>query len=251
MAITPLPTAPVRSDPVNFTARADAFLTALPTFVTEANALQDDVNAKQSTATTQATNAAASANAAAASSTASIWISGTTYAIGNVRFSPLNFQNYRRKTAGAGTTDPSTDSVNWVLLAAIPTVVGDAGKVLFSDGTSLSWESLDKQWKQITATTTFTAPKAGVYRFYAFGKGGSANAVTATSASSGGGGGCAYGDIELIKGQVATIDITLGIVTVALSGAYSRKRRRCYGWRSGYRWNSIKKCDYISNRRRI
>lgn len=59
MAITALPTPPSRSDPVNFATRGDALLTALPTFVTEANALQTDVNAKQ-------TAAAASANAAQA-----------------------------------------------------------------------------------------------------------------------------------------------------------------------------------------
>jgi hypothetical protein len=38
MSITPLPTPPSTSDPANFDARADAFLAALPTFVTEANA---------------------------------------------------------------------------------------------------------------------------------------------------------------------------------------------------------------------
>lgn len=227
MAITALPTAPTRADPTNFSARSDAFLTALPTFATEANALQADVNAQQvlaatqvTLATVQATNAAVSATAAAASSTASIWVSGTTYAIGNVRFSPINFQNYRRKTAGAGTIDPSTDSTNWVLLATIPTVTADAGNVLYSDGTNLSWNPLPspKSWTQITATGTFTAPSAGTYRVYAFGQGGAANAVTASSASSGGGGGCAYGDITLIKGQVVTITISAGITTVTVGG---------------------------------
>ena len=57
MAITALPTPPTRSDPATFAARGDAFMTALPTFVTEANALQTDVNAKQAAA-------AVSANAA-------------------------------------------------------------------------------------------------------------------------------------------------------------------------------------------
>jgi hypothetical protein len=56
MAITALPTPPTRSDPATFAARGDAFLTALPTFATEANVLQADVNAKQ-------VAAAASANA--------------------------------------------------------------------------------------------------------------------------------------------------------------------------------------------
>ena len=59
MAVTALPTPPSRSDPATFAARGDAFLGALPTFVTEANALQTDVNAKQAAA-------AVSANAAQA-----------------------------------------------------------------------------------------------------------------------------------------------------------------------------------------
>jgi len=41
------------------------------------------------------------------------WVSGTTYAIGNVRYSPVTFKTYRRRTAGAGTVDPSADKANW------------------------------------------------------------------------------------------------------------------------------------------
>lgn len=45
MAITPLPTpVPSSSDPANFDPRADEFLSALPGFATEANALADEVN---------------------------------------------------------------------------------------------------------------------------------------------------------------------------------------------------------------
>lgn len=47
MTITALPTPPSRADSANFAARGDALMTALPTFVTEINALQTDVNAKQ------------------------------------------------------------------------------------------------------------------------------------------------------------------------------------------------------------
>ena len=54
MPITSLPTPPSRTDAANFSARADAFLGALPTFGTEANALAVEVNG-------YATNAAASA----------------------------------------------------------------------------------------------------------------------------------------------------------------------------------------------
>ena len=64
MAITPLPTPPSRNDPTNFATRADAFLGALPTFGTEANALAVDVNDKQVTASTAATTATTQAGIA-------------------------------------------------------------------------------------------------------------------------------------------------------------------------------------------
>ena len=43
-------------------------------------------------------------------------MSGQTYNEGAVVWSPISFLNYRRKTSGSGTTDPSNDSTNWVLL---------------------------------------------------------------------------------------------------------------------------------------
>ena len=57
MPILALPTPPSRQDPANFAIRADAFLSALPAFAEQANALQANVNARQIAA-------AASANAA-------------------------------------------------------------------------------------------------------------------------------------------------------------------------------------------
>lgn len=42
------------------------------------------------------------------------WVSGTTYAAGKVVRSPADFyQTYVRVVAGAGTTDPASDSANW------------------------------------------------------------------------------------------------------------------------------------------
>lgn len=122
--ITALPLPPSRQDPINFSERADEFLGALPTFGTEANALAVDANNAQSSASasaslastkaSDATLSASLAEQAAASAGSIAWVSGTTYAIGALRYSPANFQTYRRKTAGAGTTDPSTDTTNWV-----------------------------------------------------------------------------------------------------------------------------------------
>jgi hypothetical protein len=124
MAITPLPTPPSRSDPANFADRGDAFLGALPTFATEANALavatnQNEINAELAEVNAETAQAAAEAAASAAVATANVtlWVSGTTYAIGANVYSPIDFKTYRRKTSGAGTTDPSADSTNWALIA--------------------------------------------------------------------------------------------------------------------------------------
>jgi len=49
MAMTPLPAAPSRTTPADFSTKADVFVAALPGFVTEANALEVNVNAKEAT----------------------------------------------------------------------------------------------------------------------------------------------------------------------------------------------------------
>jgi hypothetical protein len=68
--ITQLPIPPSRQDPANFSARADEFLDALPTFRTEANLLATEAEQDSVTASTAATNAASSAASALASKNA-------------------------------------------------------------------------------------------------------------------------------------------------------------------------------------
>lgn len=107
------PSAPSRSSPSTFATLADAWVAWL-----EAEA--PDISSACSAAYVNASEAYASAvNAQAAASgvSAALWVSGTTYAIGDVRRSPANGYPYRRLTAGAGTTDPSADATNWVLAA--------------------------------------------------------------------------------------------------------------------------------------
>jgi len=65
MSITALPDIPSRSDPATFSTKADAFLGALPTFVTEANALKTNVNAKEVSAAVSAAAASSDADDAA------------------------------------------------------------------------------------------------------------------------------------------------------------------------------------------
>jgi hypothetical protein len=123
MPITALPTPPSRSDPANFADRGDAFLGALPTFVTEANALatatnQNEINAElaetnaetaqaaaeaardlaltyrnnaltsANNASTSATNALNSENAAAASAASAAAIAGAFVSTSNTTWTP-------------------------------------------------------------------------------------------------------------------------------------------------------------------
>lgn len=121
VTIPPVPTpVPQASDPTNFDARADAMLGWFPGGVAamnsqnaENNALNADTTAKASEAAAAAAAAAASAAAAATSANAPAWVSGTTYAVGDVVYSTAAKTTYRRLVAGAGSTDPSLDAVNW------------------------------------------------------------------------------------------------------------------------------------------
>jgi hypothetical protein len=128
MAITPistLPTAPARTDaPAVFVTNADAFLGAIVVMQGQLNTSIGEMNTDIPTAITAASDAAQSAIDADAAATAAEnfssaieWVSGTTYALGDVVWSPINYLPYRRIIAGAGATDPSADAVNWLSLA--------------------------------------------------------------------------------------------------------------------------------------
>lgn len=129
--VTALPTPPTRADAINFATRADEFLAALPTFGDELNTVAGEVNTNAANALAAYNNAAASAAAALASETAAtyvasaaLWVSGTSYTIGQCTFSPTDYQTYRRKTNGAGTTDPVSDSTNWERIGVITAIAG-------------------------------------------------------------------------------------------------------------------------------
>ena len=128
--ISALPTPPSTSDPATFDTRADAFMAALSTHTTETNAASENVYANAVDAASSATASSVSANASASSAAtavsaagATLWVSGTTYAIGAAVISPANVQTYRRLIGGAGTTDPSIDPVNWRATTVDPVAV--------------------------------------------------------------------------------------------------------------------------------
>jgi len=111
---------PQSTDPINFDARADATLGALPSVIAgmnsqneENNALNVAINATVAAASVSANAALEAAAAAASSAGAQPWASGATYVLGASAWSPLNGRSYRRTVAGAGTLDPSLDATNW------------------------------------------------------------------------------------------------------------------------------------------
>lgn len=102
--ITELPPFPDRGLSAEaFQSAADDWGGALGNFGDEINAAAVEMDA-----------AAVIADEAAGLIAETKWVSGTTYALGDVVWSPIDYQTYRRIVAGAGTTDPSADGTNWL-----------------------------------------------------------------------------------------------------------------------------------------
>ena len=67
---------------------------------------------------------------------APVWVSGRTYAVGQVVRSPANWYfRYVRVNAGAGTTDPYSDTGNWRPDGARPIKATQRGVASFPTGT--------------------------------------------------------------------------------------------------------------------
>ena len=117
-----LPPNPTINSPSTFAVVADTFLQAFATFRSQLVSLGSNIynNAVDCynnavLAVAAAADARSAAIAAAAASAAAKWVSGTTYADGDVTWSPANHLPYRRIGAGAGTTDPSNDAAHWAV----------------------------------------------------------------------------------------------------------------------------------------
>jgi hypothetical protein len=143
-------TAPDRTDRTTFSTRMAAafaylysFIPKITTWTSQANALAVNVSGWADTAETAADDATAAAQAAAQSAACSVWVTGTTYAVGDVRWSPIDFQSYRRNTNGAGSTDPSSDTTNWSKITLLPEQTGKSGNLLTTDGSAPSWVAKD------------------------------------------------------------------------------------------------------------
>jgi hypothetical protein len=131
----PPPTPPQSTDPLNFDARADAFVAWFPTAWQYLTSLVNWITARANDISGWAATASAAAAAAFATANASMWASGATYAVGVNVIDPVDMLTYRRKTAGAGTTRPGQDATNWTLLTG-------QGDVLLSAPQTLSNKTL-------------------------------------------------------------------------------------------------------------
>jgi hypothetical protein len=147
-SLTLPPDTPQRSDPATFPAKADAYVSwqadtnapEMVATVTAMNLAVNEVNDNTVAALAHANNAYDFAVAASASA-ASVglpWTAGT-YAVGDMRYSPIDFATYRCRVAGASATDPSADSVKWAPSVDIPgiggvTITGNTTLTVTSDG---------------------------------------------------------------------------------------------------------------------
>lgn len=154
---------------------SEEFEASMAAYIPQQAQLAEDLNAIALEVNVLSVNAESAAGAIANS----VWVSGTTYAVGDVRYSPIDFLNYRRKTAGAGTTDPSADTTNWVLL--IKTGAGGADATssaadvtLTSTGGRLQIITMTAASKKVTlppatglnkGSPIFVIRNAGLYRF--------------------------------------------------------------------------------------
>jgi len=174
--ITALPTAPSRARPSTFAAEGDAFLAALATFVTEVNASGSYIDGIGTSVDTDATAAAASASAAATSETnasnsataaansassvaSGAWSSGASYSVGTIVYSTVDYLSYRAITTHSGeTTDPSSDSTNWVALGGVAGLTATAAELNKLDGATVTTAEIN--YLDITTLGTTEASKA-------------------------------------------------------------------------------------------
>ncbi len=109
---TDLSPVPTRQSPSTFSERMDTWIGKITDWTDEANDVAEEVNEN-----------AVTAAAGAAAVDAEKWVSGTTYAEGDVVWSPTDYGVYRRKTNGAGTTDPRSDGTNWAIIPGVMDVI--------------------------------------------------------------------------------------------------------------------------------
>jgi hypothetical protein len=157
MAITPLPPAPSRAVPSTFSTKADAFLGALPTFVTEANALETNVNAKEVIAVAAAdTASSASAVALAAANYKGEWSAQTGAATVPYSVSHLgHFWQLSSNLANVAAKTPGTDA-EWVEIEKDYSCPNNTEKIQYPLPTSAYMLKAGSDGEPVVGTNTDT-----------------------------------------------------------------------------------------------
>lgn len=172
--ISDLPTTPSRSNsPTLFNSHMIAWVAALVTRNTQVNTQSgelDDLAVDASTAVQEALDGVTPVE----------WVTGTSYTRGQKRWSPIDYKTYRRKTNGAGSTDPSADSTNWAVCVGTGNVKSAAVQTLenktivdpilegsithdiyaITDGASVEIDPANGDWQTWTLTASRTPTAA-------------------------------------------------------------------------------------------
>lgn len=124
-------------DPADFERSANRLFPEIDQIGQQMNAVRDEM-----------VDALANVNANVESLANLVWVSGTTYTAGQVRWSPVDFGSYRRKTNGGGTIDPSNDPTNW----AATNKSSSGGAELPVSATDITLTSLSSRFQAVTMT---------------------------------------------------------------------------------------------------
>lgn len=132
--IDPLPAAPSRADPVNFAARGDALLSALPAMVVQVNAVSADLTAKAGTVATQSGAAADSAYVANVSRVAAVDAQNNAQGYRDVALAARDIAVQKAADAAASAASASA-------ISGLPVLAGHNGQSLRvkTDGSGMEW----------------------------------------------------------------------------------------------------------------
>lgn len=151
--ISALPPAPSRADPATFSDKADAFVAALPTFGTQANALASEVNAWSSSASNSAAVAIASANFKGAWSSLSGALNVPASVLHADRLWLLvsNVANVAAHTPGVSASWVDLDNLTSASRLTTPRTIALSGKAI---GTATAFDGTANITIPVTATDT-------------------------------------------------------------------------------------------------
>jgi hypothetical protein len=126
--ITQLPTPPLRSDPANFSARADAFLGALPAFANEANSLEQSLQLVATTGTSTTSVSIGTGSKTLTTQTGKAWVVGSfVYVVSAASVTNMMTGQVTAYNSGTGaltvnviTATGSGTFASWVIGLAVP-----------------------------------------------------------------------------------------------------------------------------------